>query len=42
MIQMNLFPNGNRLTDIENKLMVPEGKGNGEEYIRSVGLTDIH
>ena len=22
--------------------MVPEGKGNGEEYIRSLGLTDIH
>ena len=42
MIQMNLFSNRNRLTDIVNELMVPKGRGNGEEYIRSLGLTDIH
>ena len=27
MIQMNLFIKRNRLTDIENKLMVAEGRG---------------
>ena len=26
MIKMNLFPNRNRLTDIENKLMVTKGE----------------
>ena len=30
MIQMNLFPNRNRLTDIENKVMVTKGRGGGE------------
>ena len=29
-IQMNLFTNRNRLTDIENKLRVTEGEGGGE------------
>ena len=27
MIQMNLFTNRNRVTDVENKLMVTRGKG---------------
>ena len=29
MIQMNLFIKRNRLTDIENKLMVAKGRGSG-------------
>ena len=38
MIQMNLFQNRNRLTDIENRLMVTKRKRRGRE-IRSLGLT---
>ena len=36
--------NGNRLTDIENKLMVTRGDsgGGGVEIIRSLGLTYTH
>ena len=39
MIQMNLFTNRNRLTDLENELtvVVEAGVGRGEE--RGVGLT---
>jgi len=38
MIQVNLFQNRNRLTDIENRLMVTKRKRRGGE-IRSLGLT---
>ena len=35
--------NRNRLTDIENKLMVTKGKNEeGEGQIRSMGLIDTH
>ena len=27
---------------MENKLWLPKGKGQGEEKIRSLGLTDLH
>ena len=40
-IQIN-FKSRNRLTDIENKLMVTKGEGVEEGQIRSMGLTDIH
>ena len=41
MIQMNL-QNRNRLTDIENKLMVTKVGKRGRIKNRSLGLTDIH
>ena len=31
IIQMNLFTNRNRLTDLENELMATRGKGGREE-----------
>ena len=34
MIQMNLFANRNRLTDIENKLMVTKGEREGKDKFR--------
>ena len=45
MIQMNLFTNSNRLTDIENRLVADtaEGEGKWEEgEIRSLGLADVN
>ena len=33
MIQMNLFTNRNRLTDIENKLMVTKGESGGRDTL---------
>ena len=34
--------NRNRLTDIENKLVITQGEGRGEEQIRGMGLTDTN
>ena len=41
MIQTYL-QNRNRLTDLENELMVTGGKGGGEGQIGSLGLTCTH
>ena len=30
-VQMNLFTNRNRVTDVDNKLMVPKGEAGGRE-----------
>ena len=38
-IQMNLFTNKNRLTDLGNKLMVTGRENRGEGSISSSGLT---
>ena len=38
MIQMNLFTNINRLTDLENKFMVAKGEEQGEGRIREFGM----
>ena len=32
----------NRLTDIENKLMITKGERGGEVLIRNLGLTGTH
>ena len=40
MIQMNLFIKQNRLTDMENKLMVTKEEVVGEAQISSLGLID--
>ena len=39
---MNLFTKQNRLTDIENKIMVTKGESGGKGQIRSLGLADTH
>ena len=42
MVQLNLFTNRNRLTDIENKFMVTKGKrGWGRDKL-GVGLADTN
>ena len=38
MILMNLFTNRNRLTDLENKLMVTGGMEGGERIVREFGI----
>ena len=34
MIQMNLFINRNKLTDVENKFMVTKGEKGGRDKLR--------
>ena len=41
MIQMNLFPKQHRLTDLENKLMVPWGRAKDREF-GNVMYTRLH
>ena len=40
MAQMILSTNKNRLTDIENRLVVTKGKGKGVGWAGSLGLVD--
>ena len=35
MIQVNLFTNRNRLTDLENELLVSRGEDRGRDRMRS-------
>ena len=42
MIQINYLQNRNRLTDIENKLMITKGERGREGQIRSLGLADTY
>jgi len=39
MVQINLLPNRNRATDVENTLMVTKGDSGGGKRIKSSGLT---
>ena len=42
MIRVNLLTEQKRLTDLENKLMIAEGKDRGKEWSGSLGWTCTH
>ena len=42
MAQMNPSKNRNRLTNIQNRLVVAKGEGKGVGWTRSLGLTDAN
>ena len=42
MAQMNLLQNRNRLTDIENRLVVAKGERREVGWTGSLGLTDAN
>ena len=42
MAQINLFIERNRLTDMENRLVVAKGEGEGVEWTGSLGAVDAN